>query len=295
MPGVNPEGREQAVGPLLCVAEKGHIGQADVHGQVAEPGKKKNMGKAELLLSRDRDPVPDLRLGHFPQVIQVGMDAQPGQHGHRARDEDDKDPGRTDLGEPAELFEAQDGHGREGRADGEGQDDPADAVRKDRVEGRDLDPEGETDGGGRHRDHGAGQDAVEKSVGDVVDEGDTGTGDLPQVPVECQPGPDGDGRADEGPGEDGEQVPEDEPQKEVPGADAVEDEEGADDELGGRDVFAGEQAGELAARLELVRGDGHAVELIEFVHLQSQGRKTASHDDASPGRGSAIFFSFDFA
>jgi hypothetical protein len=55
-------------------------------------------------------------------------------------------------------------------------------------------------------------------------------------------------------------------EQEVPGADAVEDEEGADDELGRGDVLAGEEPGELAAGLELVGCDGLPVELVELVH-----------------------------
>jgi len=69
----------------------------------------------------------------------------------------------------------------------------------------------------------------------------------------------------------------------------MEDEEGPDDELGGRDMFAGEQAGELAARLELVRRNGHPVKLIELVHPRSQGRKTVSHDDPLSGAARPIF------
>jgi len=88
-----------------------------------------------------------------------------------------------------------------------------------------------------------------------------------QIPVESQAGAGGDGSADESPGQDGQKVAQEQADDNVVHAGAPLDEQGADDELGGRDMFAGVGAGKVHRTQKPVLGDGFAVKLIELIQL----------------------------
>ena len=245
MARIDPEGGQKADRPALGIAEHGHVRQADVHGQVAEPGEEEDMPESQLFLTGGRHAVPYLRPGDLNEIGEVGPHPQLGQRGQGPGDEDNEDPGRADLGETAELFESQHGQRGEEHAQSGGDEDPADAVGEDVRKGRALDFKRQADGRGRDRNHGSGQNAVENRVGHVIDDHEAGPGDFAHIPVERQPRPHGDRGADEGPGQDGQEVADEKPEQEVAGRHAVEDEEGADDEFRGRHVLPGEHSGEL--------------------------------------------------
>ena len=247
--GEHPERRQEPVAPVPRVPEDGHVRKPDVHGQVAEPGEEDDVPQVELILPRARrrrsrpwsaePPTGCPRLACTPRA------------------------GRSATAPAMNIANIQ---GEQTSANWLSFSKPRMAsTKKDHarwqivssthpklfgstsVKRRRRDPEGQPDGGRGDRDHRAGQDAVQDRVGDVVDRGEPGPGDLPDVPVDRQTRAGRDRRADEGPREHREQVPDQQAEQQIARVHAVQHEERADHELGARDVFPGEQPGELAS------------------------------------------------
>ena len=108
-----------------------------------------------------------------------------------------------------------------------------------------------------------------------------GPGDLPQVPVEREAGLGRDGGADEGPGENGEEVSNQKAEDQIAERNAVENEESSDDELGCGHVLAGEEAGEMAPGLEGALLNRLAVVLVELIHACRQATEPAHRGEKS--------------
>lgn len=125
---------------------------------------------------------------------------------------------------------------------------------------------------------------MEHAIEDVVDESDAGAGDLAEVPVEREPGLNGDRGAEQRPGEHGQQIPQGQSDQHVPGAGAEADQERADDELRGGDVLAGVDRGKVGATLELVGGDGLPLELIEFVEALEEALRFVVYGHERKGK-----------
>ena len=244
-------------------AEQGHVRQPDVHRQVADPGEARDVPEADFLGRVGRNAGPDLQFGEIPERLQIAEETELLDGDHRPDDEHQEHPGGAERGELGEALESEDRQQDDNGADADGDDHEPGVGRQPSGLGRDA--EGNPHGRGRDGDHASGEHAVEQGVEDVVNDHHHRPADLAEVPVECQSRVDGNRRADQRPGEDGQEVSQEEPDKDVVGRGAPHDESRPDDELGGGDVFAGEASGEVPAAAELFARDWFAVKFVELV------------------------------
>ncbi len=68
MPEKHPECAGESVGPFPGITENREVRHADVHGHITEPSEKHHMPEGEFRLAFNRDPGPDLFIGHTPEI-----------------------------------------------------------------------------------------------------------------------------------------------------------------------------------------------------------------------------------
>ena len=86
-----------------------------------------------------------------------------------------------------------------------------------------------------------------------------------QIPVQCEPRLHRDRRADERPGQDRQQIAEDQPDQDIVRAGSQAHKQRADHELRGGNVFPRKCGREVHAALELVLADRLPLELVELI------------------------------
>jgi len=267
---VHPKGGVESVCPAAGIAKDGHVGQAHMHGQVAEPGEEGDVPEAKSLGAGLGRLQPDPRLGDLPEVVQAMHVAQTRKSRYRAGDENEEHPRRADSGELAEFLEPRDSHNGRHRADNQNNHDPSHTIgahigQRGMPDMHAESRETKDHRRGGHADHGRRQAAVEDAADKVVDHRQARSDDLTSVPVKRQPGADRNGSADERPAQHREQVTQEQPEDQVPSTGSPLDEQGPDDELGRGDVLTGKQPGEVSPVVQPVRRDRRPLEFVESV------------------------------
>ncbi len=223
-----------------------------MHRHIGKPGKEHDMPEGEFdLAGKGLASFPDGRVGEVPEILKpvdggAGDGYEIAQADEAEGEEDEDHPGGGIVGETRDKGISGGGDEGNDRAHAEHGEDPADTVGKEVIEAGHREPEPDPDGGGRDRHHRSGEKAEHDPVDEIVDDDEPAPADLFQLIIEGQAGPGGDRGGHEGPAEDGEEVPDDEPEDKVDCADSGGDKEGADHQLRSGGMLTGILAEEIA-------------------------------------------------
>ena len=207
----------------------------------------------------------------FATVRRSSNDRTPRQHGKPRGQKHEQQPRRSDLRKPGNFVEPEHGEHGHHAPDHKHRYHPRRTVGIEVIQTRHGHIERNAHRRGRHGNHRPRQKTKHQGVDDIVHEKQVGTGNLPQAPIQIQPGPRGDGRTQKSPRQHGHQIAHKQAKQQIARRYAMRHEKRADHEFGARDMLARIQPDEPARPPQAVLGDRLPVKLVDRIEAGGQG------------------------